>query len=211
MAQDSHGDARKIVASVQQIVAQRMGGQGAGHGMDHVLRVHRLACAIQAVEGGDRLVVELAAILHDIGDAKFHDGRERSGEFSREILTEQELPPAMIDEVADIVDRISFRKGIDPNTLSLAGKVVQDADRIEALGAVGLVRMIEYGAIKGQPFYVPGDPLATPSGIGHMHEKLFKLPDLLNTDTARRIAAGRISFMRDFLDQFVAEIEVSMP
>ncbi len=197
---------RQLVEQTRLHVVQRMGGQQAGHGLDHVWRVVNSAREIQAQIGGDRLVVELSALLHDIGDAKFNDGVERSAEFSRIILIELGASLATIDHVVEIVDNISFRKGIDPETLSLEGKIVQDADRLDALGAIGIVRTIEYGAVKGQPFYEPGNlGPDSKSGIGHFHEKLFKLRALLNTEPARQIAQQREEFMHQFLNQFLKD------
>lgn len=201
---DMESEDGSVVHRVEEIVRARMSGQEAGHGMDHVLRVLTSARTIQADAGGDLTVVELAALLHDVGDAKFHDGVERSAEFAREILGELVASEELIEHVAHIVDNISFRKGVDASKLSLEGKVVQDADRLDALGAIGIVRTIEYGAAFGQPFYLPeaGD---VKTGVGHFHEKLFKLKDLLNTEAARRMAGERESFMRAFLDQFLRE------
>ncbi|TWU40205.1 putative hydrolase [Novipirellula aureliae] len=197
-----------MIDQVETIVRERMDGQAAGHGMDHVLRVLVSAREIQADAGGDLGIVELAALLHDVGDAKFHDGVERSAEFAREILSGLGADDDLIEHVAHIVDNISFRKGESAKPLSLEGKIVQDADRLDALGAIGIVRTIEYGAAFGQPFYLP-DAGDAKTGVGHFHEKLFKLKDLLNTDAARRMAEERESFMRTFLDQFLRESGVS--
>jgi len=195
-----------LVHRTQTIVAERLRDQQAGHGMDHVLRVLAMSRTFQCEMGGDRVVVELAALLHDVGDAKFHQGRERSAEFSREILYGLQAPASLIEQVAVIVDNISFRKGTDANTLTLEGKIVQDADRIDALGAIGIVRTIEYGAVVGQPFFQLGDNAHDPkTGIGHFHEKLFKLCGLLNTEPARRIAHQREQFMRTFIEQYLHE------
>lgn len=193
-----------VIEQTERIVRKRLAGQGAGHGMDHVLRVLKSAREIQAEVGGERFVVELAALLHDVGDAKFHDGIERSGEFSREILRNLGVSGETVAHVVQIVDNISFRKGADAAELTLEGKIVQDADRLDALGAIGIVRTIEYGAFFGQPFYLPGAENAK-TGVGHFHEKLFKLRNLMNTDAGRRLAAQREQFMRAFLDQFLAE------
>ncbi len=198
-----------LVERVAAIVRERMSGQAAGHGMDHVLRVLVSARTIQADAGSDLGIVELAALLHDVGDAKFHDGVERSAEFAREILSGLGASEALIEHVAHIVDNISFRKGVDASELSLEGKIVQDADRLDALGAIGIVRTIEYGAappqgVPVQPFYLP-DAGDAKTGVRHFHEKLFKLKDLLNTDAARRMAEERESFMRTFLDQYMRE------
>lgn len=203
-------DETAIVRRVERIVRERMAGQGAGHGVDHVLRVLKTARQIRAEAGGERTVVELAALLHDLGDAKFHDGVERSGEFAGAILHELGATAETLAHVVHIVENISFRKGAAAAELSLEGKVVQDADRLDALGAIGIVRTIEYGAVRGQPFYLP-DAGGAKTGMGHFHEKLFKLRDLMNTDPGRRMAAEREQFMRVFLKQFLAECGETEP
>ncbi|MEO9594156.1 HD domain-containing protein [Rhodopirellula bahusiensis] len=199
-----------ILRRVSNIVNQRMSDQQAGHGTDHVRRVHRTACEIQTQVGGDRLIVELAALLHDIGDAKFHDGIERSAEFSREILGDLGVEQPTIDHIAHIVDNLSFRKHETAEELSTEGKIVQDADRLDALGAIGIVRTIEYGATVGQPFHIAGnDPsvLDGPkTGAGHFYQKLFRLREMLHTEPACQIAKDRERFMKTFLDQFLSEM-----
>jgi len=199
-------DELHLIEKTEQRVRERMAGQQSGHGVDHVLRVVRLARQIQAEAGGDPLIIELAAWLHDIGDAKFHKGVERSGEFSRELLNEFGSSQETREHVVHIVDNISFRKRVDAKELSLEGKVVQDADRLDALGAIGIVRTIEYGAVVGEPFYLPENhALTSKTGVQHFHDKLFKLPGLLNTEPARRMAGQREQFMRAFIDQFLLE------
>lgn len=195
----------QIVKSVECEVRQRMAGMQAGHGVDHVLRVLKTAGEIQAEVGGDAFIISLAAWLHDVGDSKFHQGVERSAQFTREILASQAVTGAVVDHVADIVDNISFRKGSQAAELSLEGQIVQDADRLDALGAIGIVRTIEYGAAFGQPFYIQDNCERRPTGVGHFYDKLFKLCKLLNTEPARRIAEQRELFMRDFLRQFFDE------
>ena len=114
--------------------------------------------------------------------------------------------PDTRERVADIVDNLSFRKGLDGSQLSLEGQIVQDADRLDAMGAIGIVRTIEYGASVGQPFHRSGEPNEkAKTGVDHFYDKLFKLRDRMNTEPGRRLAANRESFMRHFLDQFFAE------
>ena len=195
-----------LTQQVESIVRRRMTDQQAGHGFDHVARVLRSARQIQSEIGGDLVIIELASLLHDIGDAKFHDGLERSAEYSRQILGELDVADDTIDHVAHIVDNLSFRKRSEAQTLSLEGKIVQDADRLDALGAIGIVRTIEYGATVGQPFHLSNNENGKQkTGIGHFDEKLFKLRDLLNTEPARRMASQRESFMQTFVDQFLSE------
>lgn len=193
------------VESSQDETSRQFGS--AGHGFDHIERVVRSALQIQSKTGGDAFVIELAALLHDLGDAKFHDGVERSGEFARQILVERGVAIDVVEHVVEIVDNISFRKRAAAAPLSLEGRIVQDADRLDALGAIGIVRTIEYGAFVGQPFH-SSDP-NTKTGIDHFHEKLFKLVDLLNTEEAKRMAASREDFMRSFLEQYLTEIAFS--
>jgi uncharacterized protein len=193
-----------VLERTRAIVQQRLADQGAGHGFDHVLRVLMSARQINAEVGGDAFVIELAVLLHDVGDAKFHDGIERSGEFAREILGALGVNAAVIEHVVHIVDNVSFRKRESAEALSLEGQVVQDADRLDALGAVGIVRTIEYGAAIGQPFFVPDDPHAK-SGVAHFYDKLFKLRELMNTTAGKRLSLQREEFMRTFLEQYYAE------
>jgi uncharacterized protein len=197
----------ELVRQTETEVRRRLAGQGAGHGFDHIQRVVAAARQIQSEVGGDTMIVELSALLHDVGDAKFHGGIERSGELSREILASFVATQEVIEHVVHIVENISFRKRAHAEPLSLEGQIVQDADRLDALGAIGIIRTIEYGAFKGLPFYSPDLP-DNATGIGHFHEKLFKLRDLMNTDTGRRLAVQREKFMRDFIEQFYQECGV---
>ncbi len=203
----THSD---LLTQVQAVVRDRMSGQSAGHGIDHVLRVHRIAKQLQQHEGGDLLTIELASLLHDVGDAKFHQGVERSGEFAIEILRSFKLPEKLVQHVATICDQISFRKAVPIEELSLEARIVQDADRLEALGAIGIVRTIEYGATRSQPFFDADNPAAT-SGVKHFYDKLFKLRQRLNTTTAKQLAMKREAFMQTFLDQYFEEIGSSNP
>lgn len=209
---------RGLVQKIHATVTRRLAGQGAGHGMDHVLRVLNTARQIQSEVGGELFIVELAALLHDVGDAKFHDGIEMSATYTKEILEDLGVSHEVIDAVVTIVDNISYRKGIDADLLSLEGKIVQDADRIDALGAIGIVRTIEFGATRGQPFHVVSPTDAAPNekvsvsdlalqktGVGHFYDKLFKLRKLLNTEPAKQIALQRERFMQSFLDQYFLE------
>ncbi len=198
---------QEIVDAVREEVRVRLDDQGAGHGMDHIGRVHATACQLAASEGGDRFVVELAAWLHDVGDAKFNDGQELSGQFSREILQGLEVDENVVDHVVSIVDKISFRKQTPVEQLSHEARIVQDADRLDALGAVGVLRTIEYGAVKNQPFF--SEDLSH-SGLGHFFDKLFKLRDLMNTEAARAEAARRETIMHAFIEQYCLECALDL-
>lgn len=197
-----------VTNKVRDQVSRQFSGQGAGHGFDHITRVHRTACQLQQEAGGNRFVIELAAWLHDVGDAKFNDGQELSGKLSHEILGNLQVDPIVIESVVDIVDKISFRKKTPASLLSHEAKIVQDADRLDALGAVGIVRTIEYGAVKNQPFYSRD---AVQSGLGHFFEKLFKLRGIMNTEAAKTEAASRERIMREFVLHYCDECEIAKP
>ena len=201
---------QKVVDSISHITKQTMVSQGAGHGWDHIQRVERHALHLQQHEGGDRMMIQVAALLHDIGDAKFNDGVEKSGILTRDILTQHQLPSHFIEQVVHIVENLSFRKRNTAESLSKEGKIVQDADRLDAIGAIGIIRTVEYGQFKSQPFFDPDHP-DQPSGVLHFHEKLFKLQKMMNTATAKRIATARVKFMRCFLEQYFLEINVPQP
>lgn len=196
----------RTAAEVRSRMALQFADHGAGHGFDHIERVLKSARLIQAEVGGDLLTVELAALLHDIGDAKFHQGLERSGEFSRNILSGLQVANELIEHVVEIVDNISFRRRAEAMPLSLEGQIVQDADRLDALGAIGIVRTIEFGAVRNQPFHLPSGQSGK-TGIDHFHEKLFKLHDLMNTEVGRNLAVQREQFMRSFVQQFLDECQ----
>lgn len=200
----------QVIQQIKKEVQQILHSQGAGHGWDHIQRVYTTATDIQSVEGGELWTIELAALLHDVGDAKFHDGKERSGEISRDLLKRYNVSKEQTEPIVHIVENLSFRKRDTALPLTTEGQIVQDADRLDALGAVGIVRTIEYGQYRSQPFYDVANPLGK-SGVIHFHEKLFRIPDLLNTQTAKAIAVERIEFMRSFLFQYFSEIGSPVP
>ena len=198
--------AAECVPEVRVRAQELMTGQGAGHDWDHVQRVTVMAERLHNQVGGKLGVIQLAALLHDVGDAKFHDGVERSAEIARDMLRELGLNSQDLQHVIHIVDNLSFRKRQHAEPLSLEGQVVQDADRLDALGAIGIIRTIEYGAVKGQPFHVSDDQQGSvKTGLQHFDDKLFHLVDLMNTDAARQVAKQREAFMREFIQQFHSE------
>ncbi len=194
----------------------------AGHDWFHIERVYRLAITIAKEEGADLFVVSLGSLLHDIADSKFHDGDEEIGpKTAGEFLTSLGLEQKIVDEVVDIVAGISFKNSLEKNTLlrrSLEFKVVQDADRLDAIGAIGIARAFNYGGYKNRPFYDPAIApeqhmskekykLAKSPTINHFYEKLLLLKDQMNTVTAKRMAENRHQYMLGFLDQFFSEWE----
>lgn len=190
------------------------------HDWTHVERVWENARAIASTEPeADVTVVELAALLHDIADWKFHDGDLAAGPAAaRAWLVANDAPAELTAHVADIVARVSFKgAGVPDEMPTLEGRIVQDADRLDALGAIGIARAFAYGGHRGRPLYDP-DELAvqhqsaaaymasTSSTVNHFHEKLLLLSDRMHTAGGRRLAAGRHAYMAGFLEQLEAEI-----
>lgn len=189
-----------------------------GHDVNHITRVLMLTKYIQSQEGGDLDVIEAAAVLHDISDHKFNGGKlDEGGKVARAILLENGTSEAFADLVAQIVDQVSFKgAGVSTNELSLEAQIVQDADRLDALGAIGISRTFAYGGKKGQAIYDPQlEPQSHDSfeqyvnskttSINHFHEKLLLLFDRLNTETARKIGQKRHDILVNFIADFNAE------
>ncbi len=209
---------QQIIQETEAYVRGLVAGDSSGHDWFHIERVRRTALAIGREEGADLVVVELAALLHDVADWKFAGGDHTAGpRAAREWLSRQRADPALIDHVCAIVAGLSFKgAGVPTPMATLEGQVVQDADRLDALGAIGIARTFAYGGHKGQPLHdpaIPPQPHATfdaykcggGTSINHFHEKLLLLADRMNTRTGRRLAIGRQQFMERFLDQFQAE------
>ena len=207
-----------LVAHIAAHVRQRFMGEGSGHDWFHIERVWHLARRIAEAEGAPLEVAELGALLHDIADWKFHAGDDSIGPRTARTLLEQAgAAPALIDSVVDIVASISFKgAGVATPMASLAGACVQDADRLDALGAIGIARCFAYGGHAGRPLYDPEDSpvlhasaeaykAARGTSLNHFHEKLFLLKDRMNTATGRRLAEARHQFMHTFVDRFLAE------
>jgi uncharacterized protein len=190
-----------------------------GHDWFHTQRVYNNAATIGRAEGNvDMIVVQLGALLHDIADSKFHDGDEEVGpRTAREWLESQGADPALIEHVVNIVRHISFKGGLEGQQwTSPELAVVQDADRLDALGAIGIARTFNYGGHKGRLLYDPDVPpnpnmtkaeykASTAPTLNHFPEKLFLLKGLMNTKTGRAMAEERDAFLHEFFDRFLAE------
>ncbi len=189
-----------------------------GHDWFHIQRVFNNAKLIVKTESADEFIVSLSALLHDIADSKFHDGDETIGpKKATEFLMSQNIDSIVIEHVVQIIKNISFKGGnIDRTFSSKELDIVQDADRLDAIGAIGIARCFNYGGFKNREIFNPKiQPKLnmtkeeyknsnTPS-INHFYEKLLLLKDKMNTKTGRRIAAERHKFMKQYLDQFYAE------
>ncbi len=179
----------------------RFSGETTGHDYYHIERVVKMAKRIAQEENADLFLVELSAWLHDLGDYKLHNGVDRAAELISGFLLLQGLGSETIKKVLEIVSQVSFSKGNAPTTLE--AKIVQDADRLDALGAIGLARTFAYGGSKQREIYNPESPEET--SIQHFYDKLLKLKGLMNTDAAKKLAEERHLFLEQFLERFFAE------
>lgn len=214
---DNH---HNIVLKVKDFVQKTLINAESGHDWWHAYRVWKLSILISDREGfdGDVLAVELAALLHDIADAKFNNGDETVGpKIAQDFMSSLKLTTSTIDEVLFVIKHISYKGGEDSSIQKTEVlKIVQDADRLDALGAIGIARTFSYGGFKQRPMY---DPEAPPiigmtkeeyrknegPTINHFYEKLFLLKELMNTKTGRDLAEKRHFFMEQYLTQFYGE------
>jgi uncharacterized protein len=206
----------RALAAAEDYAREALRSEGSGHDWRHIERVRNLARTIAREEGADRYICELAALLHDLADAKIA-GDEAAGQRRvREWLVAHEVEPAIIEHVMEIIATMSFAGGNRPPMTTLEGRVVQDADRLDAIGAVGVARTFAYGGSRGRLLYDPNIPPQQHSSaeayhasdaptINHFYEKLLLLKDRMNTPYAQRLAEGRHAYMEAFLAEFYAE------
>lgn len=212
----------ELINKTIELVKEKLEGTESGHDWFHIERVWKLSLKIHEKEGGNQLIIELASLLHDIADPKFHNGDETiASKIVNQFLTEQSLDPETIEKVIFIIENMSFKNRNDaPKDLPLELKIVQDADRLDAIGAIGIARTFNFGGYKNNLMYHPDiEPKLNQSkeeykksngtAINHFYEKLLLLRDLLNTDTAKEIAEHRHQFMLQFLDEFYKEWNVT--
>lgn len=210
--------AQAYVDRTAEFVKKSLADAEAGHDWWHVLRVWNNTKALLEYEEADRLVCELAALLHDIADSKFHDGDESIGpKKAGQFLTSLGVDTPRIEHVKAIILNMSYKASLGTvafHSTELA--IVQDADRLDALGAIGIARAFNYGGYKNRPLYDPTiEPAlnqskeeykkSTAPTINHFYEKLLLLKDKMNTPAAQRLAERRHQFMEQFLEQFYAD------
>ncbi len=190
-------------------VRRALAGDASGHDWAHVLRVRHLALRLAAVDGAPRETVELVALLHDVESRSGRAGHAaRGAATARAWLEAGEAPGALIEEVCAAVADLSWSGGRTPATA--AGRVVQDADRLDAIGAVGIARAFAYGGAHGRSPGLPAPGLggeAPGETVAHFHDKLLRLAGTLHTQAARDLAAGRHAFLDAFLARLAAEAE----
>lgn len=208
----------EIIKQTIAFVKQSLQGAEGGHDWWHIERVHNNTKAIAATEPVNMFIAELGALLHDIADSKFHDGDENIGpQKAKTFLQSLSVDEKVIDHVENIIRNISFKGGNITTTFSSVElTVVQDADRLDAMGAIGIARAFNYGGFKNREIY---NPAITPDmqmdkevykksnapTLNHFYEKLLLLKDRMNTTTGKKMAAERHAFMEKYLEQFYGE------
>lgn len=211
----------ELVCRVAEHIKAKFASESSGHDWHHINRVWKLARQIGAREAANQEVVELGALVHDIADWKFNDGDDSVGPREAERLLREEGASAdVILKVVDIVATISFKgAGVTTAMSTLEGKCVQDADRLDAIGAIGIARCFAYEGHAGRLMYDPDEPpvlhataeaykASKGHSLNHFYEKLFLLKDRMNTPTGRAMAESRHQFMQDFVAQFLSEWDV---
>ena len=206
----------ELISRAAEYVRAKFENEYSGHDWFHTLRVFKTATRIAGAEGADVETVQLAALLHDVDDRKLSPETYEDKANARNFLSANKVDESRIDEICRIIGEISFAENCVPSTLE--GKCVQDADRLDAIGAVGIARAFAYGGNHKRLMYHP-DIAPNPNmsreeyvksqstTVNHFHEKLFKLTDMMNTDTAKAIAKERDAYMRDFIAEFLDEWE----
>ncbi|WP_347173276.1 HD domain-containing protein [Polaribacter uvawellassae] len=209
----------QIIKNTIAFVKETLKGAEGGHDWFHIERVYKNVLLIAKDENVDEFIVALGALLHDIADAKFYDGDEAIGpKIAREFLENQQVDEAVILHIENIINFISFKSSLEKGEKFTSPEldVIQDADRLDAIGAIGIARCFNYGGFKNRALY---NPAIAPNlemskeeykksdapTINHFYEKLLLLKDKMNTSTGRRIAADRHLYMEQFLEQFYAE------
>lgn len=205
-----------IIENAIKYVEDLFKNEYSGHDFFHTLRVYKLAKTIALKENANSFIVELASLLHDVDDVKISPNTHQNKDNARKFLIDNDVDNKTVELIVEIIDQVSF-KGTDtvvPKTIE--GKCVQDADRLDAIGAIGIARTFQFGGSHNRVMY---DPNILPklemteteyrnhvsTTVNHFYEKLFKLKDMMNTKTAMNIAIERHNFMKEYIDRFIDE------
>jgi uncharacterized protein len=204
----------------EEMVKERLSADSSGHDWWHISRVRKLAIRLAKAEGADPFIVEMSALLHDICDWKFNGGNEKVGlVIVQSFLNSISLPLVDQNKILGIIGAVSYKgAGLKDEMPTLEGRVVQDADRLDALGAIGIARTFAYGGNHHQSMHEPGlmptmhssfEEYKTKrsSSINHFYEKLFLLKDRMHTATGKKMAISRHEYMQKFVDTFLLEWE----
>lgn len=207
-----------VIQATADHVRGLLAGEATGHDWWHIYRVWQNALRIGDREGADLFVVQMAALLHDVDDWKFAGGDEKaSGRAARVWMSEQGVSEPLVEQIVQIIDHVSFKgAGVETPMTTIEGCAVQDADRLDALGAIGIARAFAYGARKGNPLFDPDIPVqlhgtfdeykqSSGTTVNHFYEKLLLLKGRMLTQTGRELAEARHRFMEEYLERFMDE------
>ncbi|WP_294385428.1 HD domain-containing protein [uncultured Clostridium sp.] len=206
-----------MIEKTKEFVKEKLYGEGSGHDWFHIERVYNLSRYLAEKENADSFIVEMAALLHDIDDWKFSSNNDNNPTNTEVFLKKIQVNEEDLIKIIKIINTISFKGGVvDSSQETIEGKVVQDADRLDAIGAIGIARTFAYGGNKNRVIYDPNiKPINFTSleevksennhTINHFYEKLLKLKDLMNTKSAKEIAEKRHKYMEEFLNEFYSE------
>ena len=212
---------QKIIQKTELYILAEFSSEGSGHDWFHIDRVRKMALRIGKIEDGDLFIIEMAALLHDLDDWKLTDSDSHYPIKAGSWLNKMEVNEEVSAQILRIIEEVSFMgAGTDTTASSVEASVVQDADRLDAIGALGIARTFAYGGHKSRLIYDPSIPpvmhsdfqsykASTAPTINHFYEKLLLLKDRMNTKTARMIAQERHQFMQDYLIQFFEEWEAT--
>ena len=212
---------KEILKQTEIYIRELFQTDSTGHDWWHVYRVWQVAKTIAAHEAGaDMFVVEMAALLHDLGDYKLaQNGEETAAQAIEQYLEKFSLASTIVDAIITVVDKVSFSKNVGKQEkISLEAQIVRDADRLDALGAIGIARVFAYGGSKNRIMYDPTQKpqeyssvqkrrMSMSSSINHFYEKLLLLRGMMHTKTAKKMAKKRHVYMQKYLDEFYAEWE----
>jgi uncharacterized protein len=208
---------RALIELTEAFVKNELGKDSSGHDWHHIDRVRKNAHSIWSKEQkGDWFIIEMAALLHDIPDEKLNDSEEAGWSKLDSFFAGLNLDTGITNHIKDCIETVSFKGGRVIDLNSIEAEIVQDADRLDALGAIGIARTFAFGGKKGHPIYDPTLVAreemtlqeyrsGNSSSINHFYEKLLKLKDKMNTEQAKRLAEERHAYMEGFLDQFYSE------
>ncbi|MDP4164025.1 MAG: HD domain-containing protein [Bacillota bacterium] len=206
-----------LIEQTENFVRHELGDDATGHDWYHIERVRRNALNICSEENeGNTFIIEMAALLHDIPDEKLNDSAEKGAEKLESFLATLDMSDEAKIHIKNIIFTISFKGGVKSELDTIEAKIVQDADRLDAIGAIGIARAFAFGGKKGQPIYDPDLAVrekmtiqeyrkGKSSSVNHFYEKLLKLKEKMNTKTASRMAEERHKRMEQFLEQFYSE------
>ncbi|MEH7381904.1 HD domain-containing protein [Bacillus sp. JJ1533] len=207
---------QQIIEATTTFVKKILQHDSSGHDWWHIERVRKAAIQIGEKESANLFIVEMAALLHDVADEKLNNSEEEGLQKVCDWLLTLQIPESEQDQILEIISTMSFKGGNRPPMTTIEGQVVQDADRLDAIGAIGIARTFAYAGAHGDLMYDPDLPYrenltkeeyrnGKSTAVNHFYEKLLKLKDTLNTNAAKQVAQERHDFMTAFLDQFYKE------